>query len=77
MWLSRRRTAWRVLLTPEGGISGVSAAPGGKKIVQRGDCGIAGAVPVYRREKTPLCHLEAATNAVLGSLTGKMGDLER
>lgn len=28
---------------------------------------------MHRRMQNPLCHLRAATNAVLGSLTGKMG----
>lgn len=43
------------------------------KFVQKGDYGIAGVVPVHRRLQTPLRHLRAATNAVLGSLTGKTG----
>lgn len=35
LWLSRMRTAWRVLPKPEGGITGVSAAPRGRICPER------------------------------------------
>lgn len=78
--LSRMRTAWRVLLRPEGGTGGVprgKLCAGMENFVHKGDRGTAGAVPVHRRLPTPLCPLRAAANAALGSLRGKMGDWER